>query len=101
MAKIYNLTEKLKFGDDPVLVIKDTELTIKSDAEVVLRLLDIVSNRGELAAAREALSLLLSEEDQEKLNALHLKAGDYVKVMQAAAQLALGNDPDEDDTQGE
>ena len=101
MAKIYNLTEKLNFSDDPVLVIKDTELTIKSDAEVVLQLLDIVTNRGQLAAAREALSLLLSEEDQEKLNALRLKTNDYVEVMRAAAQLAMGNDPDEEDAQGE
>lgn len=101
MAKIYNLTEKLQFGDDPVLVIKDTKLTIKSDAEIVLQLLDIVSDRGELAAAREAMSLMLSEEDQERLDALHLKTNDYVKVMQTAAQLALGNDPDEDDDQGE
>lgn len=91
----YNLTEKLKFDEDPVLQIRDTELTIKSDAETVLQLLDIVANKGELAGASEAMKLLLSEEDREKLSELHLKTKDYITAMMAAVNLALGEDPDE------
>ena len=97
---IYNLTEKLKFDTDPVLVIKDKELTIKSDAEVVLKLLDILSTKGEISGAVEAMSLLLSSADLKKLNSLHLKTPDFVTVMKAAVRLALGEDPDEED-QGE
>lgn len=97
---IYNMTEKLKFDSDPVLTIKDTELTIKSEAETVLQLLDIVSSKGELAAARACMELLLSPADQKKLKALHLSARDYVEVMSTAMSLALGEDPDED-IQGE
>lgn len=97
---IYNMTEKLKFDSDPVLTIKDTELTIKSEAETVLQLLDIVSAKGELAAARACMELLLSPDDQKKLKALHLSTRDYVEVMSTAMSLALGEDPDED-IQGE
>ena len=58
----YNLTEKLKWNDDPVLIIRDTELTINSDAETVLQLMDIMANRGEMQGAMEALNLLLGSE---------------------------------------
>ena len=92
----YNLTEKLKFSEDPVLVIQDKELTVKSDADVVLQLMDILAEKGEMSGAREALGLLLSEKDQKKLAALHLKMDDYLEVMKAAVQLALGEDLDED-----
>ena len=96
---VYNLTEKLKFDQDPVLQIRDVELTIRSDAEVVLQLLDVLQGRGELAGATEAFKLLLSPADQKKLAGLHLKTADYVTVMKTAVDLALGEDPDED--QGE
>ena len=98
---IYNLTEKLKFDADPKLVIKDVELTVNSDAETVLRLVDVMRTKGEMAGAAEALELLLSEKDRKKLTALHLKITDYVAVVRAAVQLALGNDPDEEEPTGE
>ena len=93
----YNLTEKLKFSEDPILRIKDTELTIKSDAEVVLQLMDVLANKGEIAGAREAMDLLLSAADKKKLYALHLKMEDYIEAMKAAVQLAMGGDPSEED----
>lgn len=94
---VYNLTEKLKFSEDPVLQIKDTKLTIKSDAETVLKLLDVIGSKGEVAAAKEAFALLLSPADNKKLSALKLNMDDYITAMKAAAQLAMGSDPDEED----
>lgn len=91
----YDLTEKLKFSEDPVLVIRDTEFTIRSDAETVLRLMDVVTGQGEAAAAREAAKLLLSEKDQKKLAGLGLKLEDYMTVLRTAMALAAGNDPEE------
>lgn len=93
----YNITEKLKFDEDPVLVVKDKELTIKSDAETVLQLMDVLSTRGEIAGAMEAMKLLLSPADQKKLQGLHLKTKDYIEVMKAAVNLAMGEDPEEED----
>lgn len=94
---VYNLTEKLKFDQDPILQIKDVKLTIKSDAEIVLQLLDVLHGKGEIAGATEALRLLLSPADQKKLAGLHLKTPDYVVVMKAAVDLALGEDPDSEE----
>ena len=96
----YDITEKLNFDADPKLKIKDVELTIKSDAENVLQILDILQNNGEMEATVKCIPILLSKEDQEKLNSLHLKMNDYISVMEAAVSLALGEDPGEN-KQGE
>ena len=98
---IYDLTEKLKFDEDPKLVIKDVELTVNSDAEAVLKLLDIMQTRGELAGAMDAEKLIFSEKDRKKLAGLRLKIDDYLEVLKAAVQLALGNDPGEEPPAGE
>ncbi len=98
---VYDLTEKLKFGEDPKIKIRDVELTVRSDAETVLKLLDIVSRKGELAAAQETAELLLNERDRKKLTGLHLKMDDYSKVVRSAARLAVGADPDEEEPAGE
>lgn len=97
----YDLTEKLKFNEDPVLVVKDVELTINSDAEAVLKLMSILQEKVEVSGATEVLDLLMSEKDRKKLSALHLKIEDYGVVVQTAIKLAMGDDPDEADTAGE
>ena len=90
----YDLTDKLKFEEDPVIVIGDTELTVKSDALTVLGLLDAVAEKGDAEGARMAAELLLSEADREKLAALALKVDDYVTVVKAMIALATGRDPE-------
>ena len=92
----YNLTEKLKFSEDPVLVIQNKELTVKSDAVTVLQLMDILKEKGEATVALEAAELLLSPADRKKLSSLNLKMNDYLMVVRAMVQVALGADPDED-----
>ena len=97
---VYDLTEKLRFDEDPVLVVRNTRLTVRSDAEIVLRLMDALREKGESAGAREAAELLLSPADRKKLSALGLKMDDYLAVLRTAVQLALGADP-EDEPPGE
>lgn len=92
----YDITDKLKFDADPILKVKDVELTINSDAENVLQIMDILQNESEYAAMRKCMPILLDKENQEKLSSLKLKAGDYMEVLQAAVSLALGEDPDEE-----
>lgn len=93
---IYDLTDKLRFDQDPVLRIGEVKLTVRSDAEVVLSLVEALSDRGEAAGAREAARLLFSEADRKKLARLRLKMDDYLAVMKAAVQLAMGGDPGEE-----
>ena len=93
----YDLTDRLRFEADPVLVIRGTELTIRSDAEIVLALMEALREQGEAAGAKTAEELLLSEEDRARLASLHLKLDDYLAMIRAAVQLALGGDPDGED----
>jgi hypothetical protein len=97
---VYDLTDKLRFDEDPVLVVRNTRLTVRSDAENVLRLMDALREKGEADGVREAAELLLSPADRKKLGALGLKMDDYLAVMRAAVRLALGADP-EDEAPGE
>ena len=92
---IYSLTDKLKFEDAPQMEIKGTVLTIKSDAETILKLMDVVNRKGEVEGALEAVNLLFSPKDRKALEALHLSMADYVTVISTAMQLAVGEDPDE------
>ena len=91
---LYSLTDKLKFEDNPQIKIKDTVLTVKSDAETVLKLMDIVSKKGETEGTIEAVNLLFSAKDIKALNALKLSMADYITVISTATSLAVGEDPD-------
>lgn len=93
---IYSLTDKLKFEDNPQIEIKGTVLTVKSDAETVLKLMDIVTTKGEVEGAMEAVNLLFSAKDRKALEALKLSMGDYTTVLTTAMQLAVGDNPDEE-----
>lgn len=94
MAMVYDITSKLKFNEDPVLKIKDEELTVRSDADVLLQIIDIMQTSGEIEGATRAVTLLFSEEDREKLSGLRLKVEDFIEVVKAAVSMALGEDPD-------
>ena len=93
---LYSLTDKLKFAEDPQIEIKGKVITVKSDAETVLKLLDIVQNESAYNGAVSAVDLLLSEKDKKTLNGLNLKIADYMKFTETMVDLALGNDPDEE-----
>lgn len=94
----YDLTEKLKFNEDPVLIVRNTELTVHSDAESVLKLMDVLGSKGEVAGAVEAVELLFGGKDRKKLADMKLKMDDYLLVIKAAIQLAMGVDPEEEPT---
>lgn len=97
----YDLTNKLAFDSDPIMTVKDIELTVDSDAETVLMVMEILENEGEIAAVRKCIPMLFSEEDQEKIKNLKLKMKDYSKLVITAVSLAMGEDPDEEEKVGE
>ena len=90
----YDMTDKLNFEDNPVLVIKDTEFEINSDAETVLKIMDIVESEGEVKGAVKCSKLLFSEKEQKKLQKLNLNMNDFTTFLRVALALAVGEDPD-------
>ena len=93
---LYSLTEKLKFEDNPQIEIKDKIITVNADATTVLKLMDIVNQKGEVEGALEAVNLLFSKEDRKTIDSLKLSMADYTTLVSTAMQLAVGADPDED-----
>lgn len=91
---LYSLTDKLQFAENPQIQIKDTILTVKADARTVLKLMEIVTTKGENEAALEAASLLFAPKDKKALDALNLSMTDYTQVLATAMALAAGEDPD-------
>ena len=96
---IYSLTDKLKFEENPKIEIEGTILIVNSDAETVLKLMDIVNKKGEVEGALEAVNLLFSPKDRKELADLKLSMADYTTVISTAMQLAVGQDPDEEQTE--
>ena len=96
MGMVYDATAKLKFNEDPILKVRDIELTVRSDADVLLQLMDVMQNKSEIEGAREAIALLFSDEDYAKLRGLRLKMDDFIEIVRVAVSLALGEDPDGD-----
>ena len=96
---LYSLTDKLNFNTDPQIQIKDKVITVKADAETVLKLLSLIDEKGEVQATLEVADLIFSSADQKTIKSLKLSFGDYIKLIEVATSLAMGNDPDEE--QGE
>ena len=63
MAKVVNITDKLEFDADPVLVIGNLKVRVKSDAETMLKLMGTLNKGEDLNTINEALGLLFSEKD--------------------------------------
>lgn len=93
---LYTLTDKLNFDENPQIEIKDKKITVKADAETVLKLLSLIEEKGETQATLQVVDLLFSPADRKTINSLKLGFSDYVKLIEVATSLALGNDPDKE-----
>lgn len=91
---LYSLTDKLNFSDKPQVEIKGKILTIDNSATTVLKLMDTVQNKGELAGAQAVLDLLFDAKDRKTIESLKLSISDFTKLCEICMDLALGNDPD-------
>ena len=96
MAKIFDITERLKFNDKPVLKLGVRLITIENSADRVLRFIDESREVAEdPSAIQRAAKLLFSEEDWKYLiEDLKLNMEDMATVISAAIALAQGNEPD-------
>lgn len=97
---LYSLTDKLNFSDKPQIEVKGKVLTIDNSATTVLKLLDLVQDKGEVAGAKAVIDLLFDAKDRKTIDGLKLSIGDYMRLCEVCMDLALGNDPDAEKAQG-
>lgn len=100
MGKVVDITEKLNFQENPVMQVGDLKVEVNADAETMIRLIGVFSNKSELEAVGEAMNLIFKEEDVEKIcsmerNGKKLTGKSLVTIVQEAVELVMGEDSGE------
>lgn len=100
MAKIYDITEKLKKSEKPVIKLGDRDIVVQNSAERVLRFIDESrAVQEDPSAMQRAAMNLFDAEDWEYLTS-ELTMEDLATVIAAAIQMAQGSEPTIDDKSG-
>ena len=97
MAKIIDITDKLKFEENPKLVIKGEEFEVNTDAATVIEIIGAFEGDDEAKAVVKAYEKLFSVEAWEKLAAKKFSMTDLRIRIKSAMELVQGGD----DAQGE
>lgn len=102
MGKLIDITDKLTFEGNPRVKIKNTELEVNADASTMIRVLALMKDGKQTSVGNvlEAVGLLFSEPEKKKLEAMHLSFRDYLAVVTASMELAMGteDEPGEEGT---
>lgn len=99
MARTVDITEKLSFDENPVLVIKGKKLEVNTDAPTMLKIMNIMSADGvELTQIGEAYELIFPEKSRKIIDGFKLSVNDWTTIVEEAMNLIMG---DEEKSPGE
>lgn len=101
MGKVVDITDKLKFEENPALVINGKKYEVNADATTMIEVLAELGDGGDdisLKAVTKLCDLVFTNKAQKDLEKLHLKFEDYVTVVQKAVSLITGDDDDEEES---
>lgn len=101
MAKKVDITDKLTFDGNPMLLIKGVEVEVNADAPTMLKVMGLMDSAGEtveMNAICEAYELIFPEKSREVINGMKLNVPDWITVVESAMDLITGGG---DDNQGE
>lgn len=94
----YDITDKLTFDGNPVLVIKGKELEINADAPTMLKVMNFFGSDGvEIAQINQAYELIFPDKSRKEIEKMKLSVKDWMTVVQEAVGLVVG----ESDGRGE
>lgn len=91
MSKVIDITDRLTFEGNPKLKIKNEEIEVNADAPSVLKIMGVMKDDGD---SMKAYEILFSEKDRKKIEKMKLSFKDLTKVIEAAMNLATGEDDD-------
>lgn len=101
MGKVVDITDKLKFEENPALVINRKKYEVNADATTMIEVLAELGDGGDdisPKAVTKLCDLVFTNKAQKDLEKLHLKFEDYVTVVQEAVSLITGDDDDEEES---
>lgn len=91
MAKRVDITDKLQFDENPVLIIKGQELEVNTDAPTMLKIMNLMTDDGvEINQVNEAYKLIFPEASRNKIEEMKLSVKDWITVVQEAMTLVTG-----------
>lgn len=92
-----DVTEQLKFEENPCIKIKNKKYEVNADATTVIEVMGLMSDEEKITPKDIAkmCSIIFTDKAIEDLAKLKLKFNDYVTVCKAAINLITGNDEDE------
>ena len=93
--KTLDITEKLKFEESPVIIIKGKKLTVKDDAMTMISLMELLGDNASIKDSLQAAKLIFSEEDFEKIAKLKLNMDDFSTVIKSAIDLITDGEESE------
>ena len=90
MARKIDITDKLTFDGNPVLVIKGKELEVNADAPTMLKVMGLVGGNPSPKEIVEIYDAMFPEKARKELDKLKLTFDDLVTVINTAVSLITG-----------
>lgn len=92
MAKVIDITEKIKCEENPIIRIRDQEIKVNTDAATMLKIMGILSE-NENPGPREVIemyNLMFAESERHKIDQLKLRFTDFTTLVYTAIGLVTG-----------
>lgn len=98
MGKVLDITEKLKFEENPALIISGKKYEINADANTMIEVMSEIGPGDDTSPASisKLCKMVFTNKAQRDLEKLHLKFEDYTMVVNEAINLILGSEEDEE-----
>ena len=95
MARKIDITDKLTFEGNPMLVIKGKELEVNADAPTMLKVMGLVGGNPGPKEIVAMYDLMFTEKARKELDKLKLTFDDLVTVINEAVSLITGEDSEQ------
>lgn len=101
MARVVDITDKLKFEEKPKLRVKGVEIEVNNKATDVLEITPVLQKKDNITTEDiyHLFDVLLSKEEQEKINSFELDIEDFSTFIIEAANLISATGDDEGEPQ--
>lgn len=100
MARVVDITDKLKFEEKPKLRIKGVEIEVNNKATDVLEITPTLQKKGNITTEDiyHLFDILFTKKEQEKINSFELDIEDFSTFIIEAANLISATGDDEGET---
>lgn len=94
MAKRKDITDKLTFDGNPMLIIKGEELEVNADAPTMLKVMNYMSEGSgvKIDHVKDAYELIFPEKSRKKIDKMKLNTRDWMTVIEEAMSLIAGEE---------